>query len=164
MSYDKFLLSGLDGTEIWDTIKKKGVSHNTMLQEMRNYQEQLSLYSKTHAMDDVQTGMLRHIKFLETMAWRVYMFGYSNLYSVNPGQGGEYAKRMKLDGKFHRMLEQYKLRMGPPGCQYPQNLFWFNMKCAVRGCKHTGGKYAVKQLKQQMRQEWERDILSKYKY
>lgn len=164
MNYDQFLTSGLDGVDLWTTIKQKSVTHEGILSEMRNYQEQLSLYSKHHKMDGIQETMLKHIKFLETMAWRIYMFGYSNMYSINPGQSGEYAKRMRLDPKFHKMLEQYKLRMGPPGCKYPQNLFWANMPCSAPKCKHTGARYAVKQLKFKMREEWEKEILAKYKY
>ena len=165
MNYDQRLTHGLEyGRRLWNTIKHKAADHNAILDEMRNRQQLAATFSKNIATRPLSEEMAIDAVFLETMAWRVYMFGYTNLFLKNPGVGGEYAKRMKNDPKFHKSLEEHKLRMGPPGCHYPQNIFYPLMKCLMPQCHHEGGKYAVKQLKSEIRQEWELGILSKYKY
>lgn len=141
MNYDDFLRRGLDGGELWDAIKNRCVTHHDMLDEMRNRQKQLAVYSKhpvgkkdRDGIDSVQASLLKDIKFLETMAWRLYMFGSRSLFAINPGRDGELMKRKRTD----------------PGYWKDRALF--------------GERKADKLWKRIIRQEWERTILRRYSY
>lgn len=169
MNYDKLLSRGLDGTFLWETIKHRCVTHNDILDEMRTRQVQLAAYAKHSKMDAVQESMVRDILFLETMAWRVYMFGPRSTLSLHPGRDGEYLKRLRNDPAFHKMLAHCKATVGPPGCQYPESglspgLGPMRPRCLQPKCKHQGANKALKWLKSKIRQEWSDTILRRYKY
>lgn len=140
MSYDDFLQRGLEGRELWNTIRAKCTSHHDMLQEMRERQMQLSVYAKAPVgqkiggVDAIQRALLGDIKFLETMAWRIYMFGSRSLFKKTPGNDGELRKRQRTDPEY------WKRR-------------------ALAGPKH-----ADKWLKGKMRREWEVNHLRRYNY
>jgi|ERR1041385_1309058 hypothetical protein len=141
-SYDEFLKHGLDGTELWDTIKYKIASHHDILTEMNQRQRALAVYSKSgtkfgqviDGVDAAQRSLLKDIKFLETMAWRMYMFGSRNLFSEKPGNDGEFLKRCRTDPAYWKSRAQH------------------------------GQKKADKWLKRVIRKEWEDSILRKYRY
>lgn len=142
MTYDQFLQRGLDGTDLWNTLKGKTVSHHDMLNEMRNRQKILAAYAKSRSkfgqvvdgVDEVQRSLLKDIRFLETMAWRLYMFGSRSLFSSKPGADGEYLKRCRTDPTFWKMRALH------------------------------GEKKACKWIKRVIRQEWEDTILKNYNY
>lgn len=144
-SYDDIILHGMSGSSgrlLWAQLKIKCPTHNDMLQEMRERQMDLARYARTHSMDEIQMTYLREIRLLETMAWRMYMFGERNMYSLKPGAAGEYNKRRRNDTHY-----------------------WFVLRdrIALHGQKE-GQKIADKWLKSQMRQEWEQGILRRYRY
>ena len=149
MNYDDLLQRGLQGRELWNTIKYKCVSHNDILAEMGQRQRQLAAYAKMsiygekiNGIDKVQMALLGDIRFLETMAWRVYMFGKRNLFNPLPGSAGELRKRQRTDPKYWKYLAVAVAKHG----------------------KKEGTKIASKWLKSQIRMEWEKNILAKYKY
>lgn len=181
MTYDKFLRRGLEGQALWDTIKHRCATHNDMLDEMRTRQQQLAAYAKMginsseriNGLDKVQHALIQDVKFLETMAWRVYMFGNRSLFSAKPGSQGELCKRVRNDTAFHKLLSSMKMQYGPPGCQFDESGFdldWsasIRLKrrpCLMQGCRHFGANKALKSLKATMRQEWERTVLRRYAY
>lgn len=147
-TYDEYLQRGLEGRELWNTIKHKCTSHNDILEEMRQRQKQLSVYSKApmgekiNGIDRIQMSLLGDIRFLETMAWRVYMFGQRSLFSPLPGPGGELRKRQRTDPAYWKYRAQAIAKHG----------------------KAEGVKHADKFLKSRMREEWERTVLKRYKY
>lgn len=149
-SYDEFLQHGLDGIELWNAIKHKVASHHDILTEMRERQKALSVYAKSgtkfgqviDGIDTAQRSLLKDIKFLETMAWRMYMFGSRNLFSPKPGKDGELMKRKRTD----------------PG-------YWKERALMVaKYGEKLGVSKADKRLKRTLRQEWERSILRRYAY
>lgn len=174
MDYDKFLTRGLDGTSLWSTIRYKCTTHDQMLTEMRTRQKELVTYArmasgfgpvKASGIDAVQEGLLRDIRFLQEMAWRLYMFGRRSLFSPLPGNDGEYKKRMRTDPAFWLKLSQCKMAYGPPGCNYPSNAKDPKKNpCQQPKCKHSGAVKAEKWLKHNMRAYWNREILNRYKY
>jgi hypothetical protein len=141
-TYDEFLQHGLDGTELWNAIKNRVASHHDILTEMRERQKALAVYAKSgtkfgqviDGVDAAQHSLLKDIKFLETMAWRIYMFGSRSLFSPKPGRDGEYMKRQRTDPSYWK-------------------------EKAI-----NGQRKADKQLKARLRQEWEKTILRRYKY
>lgn len=172
MTYDQFLTRGLDGRELWETIKHKCTSHNDILAEMRNRQEQLAVLGKHPIGEKEKSGITRFeeslltdIKFLETMAWRVYMFGSRSLFSRKPGKDGEFAKRVRTDTTYHKKRDFEMSRFGEAGCQAENNIFnTIQRKCLAPGCKHRAVSLAHKAIKRAIRKTWEDEILRKYNY
>lgn len=156
---------GIRAKEIYRKVAEGTYGHNDLLRDKKDTEMQLALYAKHNKMDKVQEEMLGEIKLLGTMAWRIYMFGKPNRLAVNPGMGGELARRLRTDLKYHASRDAGMARFGEWGCQAENNKFTaFKRPCLKPGCQHKGIKYAHKALKAQMRQEWERDILTRYTY
>jgi hypothetical protein len=172
MSYDDFLCRGLEGRELFNTIKGRAVTHHDMLTEMRDRQIQLSKYAKCplgekskDGTDAVQRALMGDIKFLETMAWRLYMFGNRSLFKKTPDSMGELEKRKRTDPGFWAKLSMCKAAYGPAGCNYPANeRNPLKNPCSMPKCTHKGAKHAVKWLKNKMRNEWEKTLLRLYNY
>lgn len=149
-TYDEFLQRGLDGTELWNTIKHRVASHHDILSEMRERQKALAVYAKSSVkfgqvidgVDAAQRSLLKDIKFLETMAWRMYMFGSRSLFSIKPGKDGEFMKRRRTDPSYWKERTLMVAKYG----------------------EKLGVSKADKRLKRTIRQEWEDTILRKYAY
>lgn len=167
MNGEQIMLHGTGdrGREIWTKIKQGHATHNGILDEMRTTQKALAAYAKYTKMDQVQKEMVGEIKLLETFAWRIYMFGEPNRFEIKPGMTGEFAKRLRTDRKYHQKRDREMIRFGEAGCQFENNVFSAVQRPCLRpDCKHKAIHYAHKAIKREMRLEWEREILSKYKY
>ena len=141
MNYDRFLTRGLDGTDLWNTIRHRCATHHDMLDEMRSRQKAMAVAARVPSGEKRKTGisgleesLLRDVLFLETMAWRLFMFGSRSLFSPYPGKDGEYEKRRRTDPAYWKMRAL------------------------------CGQKKADKWIKRVIRQEWERTVLKRYKY
>lgn len=176
-TYDDFLRRGLDGGELWNTIKNRCVSHHDILTEMRSRQEQLATYAKLRVqepatkdgLDRVQNSLISDIQFLETMAWRVFVFGNRSLFSVKPGTEGELYKRMKNDPDYHKIRDSAMMSLGESGCEYERIIMSARSGiipklCLKPGCGHKAVRKAQKWLKRTMRSEWESSVLRRYRY
>lgn len=169
MSYDKGITLGMGdrGVALWTMIRDKCPTHNDVLAEMNARQRALSAYAKEAPYNSIQGDMLQDIQFLETIAWRMYMYGVRRtvLTAMQPTDGGEFRKRMRNDPAFHKLVSTLNIKYGTVGCEELQNsVRMVKLRCLNPACTHKGVKKATKALKAQMRQEWDRDVLKRYKY
>ena len=178
MNYDKLITRGCNQGDVWDAIHAKCFTHADFLAEIETRRRELDAYAKsgisfgakTGGVDEVQKGMVGHLKLLETFAWRVYMFGSRSRFSVKPGPDGELRKRVRNDRAFHKLLAEAKRKYGPPGFMYDEHGFNFDeasviqlrkRPCLMPNCTHKGVIKALKNLKMTMHQEWEQTFLKR---
>lgn len=169
MSYDHVLTHGLGtaGGALWETIRTKCPTHNDVLVEMNNRQHILASYSKGKAYDSIQGELVSDIRFLETIAWRMYMYGVRRtvLTALSPNETGEFFKRRKVDREYRKMVSDCNVSTGCIGCEELENTLRLIKKpCLAPGCPHRGLKKADKWMKRRMRQEWEDTVLKRYMY